>query len=625
MPSFLIYLLLEYGGDMKLIRSIIAFLAVLSLCLPPLSSANLQKTYTVDDDIYRRVDVLCREAGVLGPSTFSPMSGRVLQIALERIDRDSLPADLQQEYDYLWNMIIDKEVTLDYGLFKADIKLGVNLQFNFADYSKFIFTNEDGYNLNHRNDVLFPYRYDDPSISIYPQLYYGDNVFLEGDFAVRNNPYRKYESSFGWLMTGTGGKFAFFAFGQNSGFASELPYKAGLSAGNDYISFVMGRYPHSIGNGITGNLVVGDNFTYQEVAALSLISNYFSYNISVTRFDQQLHADEVIYDAEGEPYVDPTGTKTVISRNEFQGPQQYRVVHRFDLNLFDRFRFAVNLGTIYNGNALDLRFFYPFVLQHNYYNYTNEIAKEYFDEANNIMGVEAEFIPVRGLSIGGQFVIDQSQVYFEDQTALPAAWGALANIKYSIHAFGGTFNTWFEGVYTNPYLYLNRKVDSDGDIDYNLDYIVGYAAQYLSDYGYSGYIYGPDLIVFSLGGEYVSSHSIWKAGLNLMYKVQGEKGLSHSYYDIRTTIIDMGNAVIEDDPDVFMNAKTPTGGWDKAEHLIKVALYGNYNFPEYNLELFAAAAFDSYINYNHVHGDFQFLPQVSIGVKWHGLNNAWFR
>ena len=592
-----------------------------------LFASNLQKTYTVNDEIYRRVDTLCREAGVLGPSSFSPMSGRVLQIALDRIDRSSLPENLKEEFDYLYNTVTENDVLFDFGVFKANINIGVNLQFNFAEYDKFVFTSEsdEWYALNHRNEVLIPYRYDDPSLSLYPQLYFGDAVFLEGDFAIRNNPYRMYESSFGWLMTGTGGKFAFFAFGQNSGLASELPYKAGLSVGNDYVSFIMGRYPHSMGNGISGNLVVGDNFTYQEVAALSFVSNYFTYNMSLTRFDQQIQANGVVKDGDGNIVNSFDNNQTIISRNEFQGPQQFRVVHRFDLNLFDKFRLAVNLGTIYNGSAFDLRFFYPFVLSHNYYNYTNELEKEYFDEANNIMGLEVEFVPYKGFTIGGQFVLDQSQVYFEDQTGVPPAYGAMVNIKYSQAALGGVFNAWLEGVYTNPYLYLNGKIDEDGLIDYNLDYIVGYAAQYLSDYGYSGYVYGPDAIVLTTGTEYISSDSVWKAGVNLMYKVQGEKGLKHRYYDIRTTIIDMGNAVIEDDPDIFMNSSTPTGGWNQAEHLLKIAFFGNYNFYDYNLELFAAAAFDSYFNYNHVKGDFQFLPQVTIGVKWHGLKPEWFR
>ena len=55
---------------------------------------------------------------------------------------------------------------------------------------------------------------------------------------------------------------------------------------NDYINFTAGHYPHSMCNGITGNLLVGDNFYYQEIITLSFMSR-FTYNISVTHFNQQ--------------------------------------------------------------------------------------------------------------------------------------------------------------------------------------------------------------------------------------------------------------------------------------------------------------------------------------------------
>ena len=79
-------------------------------------------------------------------------------------------------------------------------------------------------------------------------------------------------------------------------------------------------------------------------------------------------------------------------------------------------------------------------------------------------------------------------------------------LKYSSKIGDGRFNLWFESVYTNPYLYLNgkryKKEDSKTGIEHNLDYIIGYQSEYMNDYGYSGYIYEPDNIVFSIGAKY---------------------------------------------------------------------------------------------------------------------------
>ena len=169
---------------------------------------------------------------------------------------------------------------------------------------------------------------------------------------------------------------------------------------------------------------------------------------------------------------------TDFSRSEFDGMQQFRVLHRFDVNIVDKARIALNLATIYNSHyGLDIRFFYPFVLGHNYYNYTNSIEKTDFDEANNIMSIEAEWNIIKGLTASVQLAIDQFQMPWEDKSSLPMAYGVLGNLKYTRNLGKGTLRTWFEAVYTNPYLYLNGKRYNDGSetyIDYNLDYIVGY-------------------------------------------------------------------------------------------------------------------------------------------------------
>ena len=244
----------------------------------------------------------------------------------------------------------------------------------------------------------------------------------------------------------------------------------------------------------------------------------------------------------------------------------------------DKARIALNLATIYNSHyGLDIRFFYPFVLGHNYYNYTNGIEKTDFDEANNIMSIEAEWNIIKGLTASVQLAIDQFQMPWEDQTSLPMAYGVLGNLKYTRNLGKGTLRTWFEAAYTNPYLYLNGKryKDKDGSktyIDYNLDYIVGYNMQYMDDFGYSGYVYGPDSIVLSIGGSYSDAEEKFEAGGSLLYRIQGLKHLKINASNNSSTIIDMGNSVIEENPEDFMNnLSAPSGGWKQAEHLLKLS------------------------------------------------------
>ena len=588
----------------------ITFFVVIIMLVSSVFASNLQKIYTTRDDTYKRVEALCSRAGVIGPSSFSPMSARVLQIALDRIAPETLSEKDKIEYEMLYSEITEDDYLFDSKGFGISPTTVVNLGINIADYSDFEYgnTSSGSPQWDRRENTLIPYRYEDPSLSLGAKMKFGDYIYLEGKIDLKNRNQMMQETTFGWIYSNQIPESAFF-----SGIPGEWPYSAGGSFGNDYVSFILGRFPHSIGSGVTGNMIVGDNFDYQEVVALSFLSNYFTYNMSLTRFDQQETIDE-------ENHI------TQFTRNEFSGPQQYRIVHRFDVNIVNKARLVLNLATLYNSsNAFDIRFFYPFVITHNYYNYSNDIKKEKFDEANNLLSVEVEWNIVKGLTASAQVAVDQMQMFWENNAALPAAYGVIGNLKYNTSVGKGTLNTWFEVTYTNPYLYLNgkRNVDDNGNIiensiDYNLDYVVGYLTQYMDDYGYSGYVYGPDTIAFSLGTQYIADDDSYEVGGNLLYKVKGQKGLKHYSPGCYGSIVDMSDAYIENDSDVFMNTSTPSGGWKEAEHLLKLALYGKYNFKYFwgDITIYSAFGFNTYFNYNHKVGDIEFQPQLLIGAKY---------
>ena len=326
-------------------KKAIVFLLVL-LSIASISAENLQKVYTTRDSIYKRVEALCSQAGVIGPSSFSPMPARALIIALDRINPETLSQAEIKEYNELYSILTGEDHLVQEEYFTFDIKAGANLGFNIADYSDFNYghTNSDVPEYDRREDTMIPYRYEDVALSFGLDMTFGDYISLEAQYDLKNRNQLMQESTFGWLYSSQIPEKNGFM----TGLATEFPYRAGASVGNNYFNFIIGRFPHSIGSGITGNLLVGDNFNYQEVSNISLISNFFTYNISITRFDQQnIHADNPNY--------------TDFSRSEFDGMQQFRVLHRFDVNIVDKARIALNLATIYNSHyGLDIRFFYPF-------------------------------------------------------------------------------------------------------------------------------------------------------------------------------------------------------------------------------------------------------------------------
>lgn len=586
----------------KLILTAVLFIISFSM----LTASNRQTVYTTRDEEYLRVEELCRRAGVIGPSSFSPMPARALLIAMERIDISALSEEDRNEYEELYTILTDDKYTFRDDYFEVDFNAAANLGVNLAPYNDFRYDNSDSMlpDYDKREDTLIPYRYEDPLFALGLKMDFGEHIALEARLDLKSNHLRMYESTLGGIFT--------FLPDAKQGLAAEIPFRAGGSFGNDYFNFIIGRFPHSAGNGVTGNLIIGDNFNYQEVMLASLQSNHFTYNISITRFDQQ----DIATNNAGSAYY------TDFSRHEFDGMQQFRINHRFDVTLFDKVRLALNLATIYNSHyGFDFRFFYPFVLGHNYYNYANKTYLDEYDEANNIMSIEVEWALTEGLTFSSQLAMDQMQTPIEDSTSLPSAFGLLANLKYSTNTESGTVTGWFETVYTNPYLYLNGKYKA-GTIapeSFNLDYIVGYNMQYMDDFGYSGYIYGPDTIVFSLGCHYKDREDRFELGGDILYRVKGQKGLKHNTCKSNETHIDMGDAVIENNSDEFMdNIWAPSGGWKNAEHMIKVAVSGKYNFtpqPWGQVSLYSMLGAFTYVNYNH-EGDDRFVPQFTFGAKW---------
>lgn len=127
------------------------------------------------------------------------------------------------------------------------------------------------------------------------------------------------------------------------------PFKLGLSIGNEYINFQIGRNRQEFGNGIIGNMLVGDNFSYQDMMRFSVFSDIFSYYLSFTHFDN----------------VSP-GRHTSFS---FNGPHQTRLIHRFDFNILNKVRFVFNMGGLFTTDSpFDWRMFTPMMVVHNWCN-----------------------------------------------------------------------------------------------------------------------------------------------------------------------------------------------------------------------------------------------------------------
>jgi hypothetical protein len=511
-------------------RNIILFsICILLLACSPILCANEQKTYAVHTVEWQMVSDLCRLAGVSGPSSAGPVTGRELLIALDRINRGLLSPEEQALYDDLLSQISSPTKLLSVHDFSFSLVPEVSVEgyFHQKDYSSY-----DDTNLMEQ-DWLIPYRDRTPFLSGELELWFGDSIYGNATYFAK----RIAKNSF---LSPVATSNLTLDFGD--GVQPRMPQKAGIAIGNSFANLSIARDRLSIGTGRTGNLHVGDNFNYQDYLKLDLASDVFTYSLSLTHFDQQ------------------TGT-TTLEKFRFSGPHQIRVVHRYAMTFANRFTLGLNEGVmIQSDSAFDFRMLNPFMFLHNWDNYRGGVH-----EANNFFTLDFDYTFFPHWTFSGQIVMDQFQTRWElsglDDDIEPNAWGALLNLSYSNVIWDGMLTTYLEGVYTSPFLYL-----ANNSSDWNHDLIVGYDISYYSDLSYTGYIHGPDSIVVAYGGSYTLPDRFTVA-TQLLYKAHGQCGIE--WYSSQSQVFETGKD--------NLNRMSPTG---IVEHTLQWTVNGTLSVSQ---------------------------------------------
>lgn len=536
-------------------RIVLVLFFLLLVISSAIASQELFDAYSYE---YNTITKLCILSGVTGPSSVTPITKNELKIAYDRINVEKLPSHSIAEYRDIGSLFNETD----------------DFSYNFGlNISPQLFIEKNYYD-GDRNSFFLPYSKEVPSVEIGGGFNFGNNAFIEGYIPVIDSPLASgtFIHSFSWLINKRDGVLNIM--GTNStGMNAEVPFIARGSIGNEWVNLVIGRTSHSIGTGYTGNLIIGDNFAYQEIMKLGFNSKYFNYNISYTHFDTQI--DKTKFDVES-----------------FSGKNQIRVDHRLDINLSKNFLFSADLCTLYYSDAaLDPRFFNPLMIAHNYYNYEESDVLTLGDEANNLFGISFDWIVLPGLKLGGQFALDQFQLGFEDKDALPQATGYLINLSYSIpFANRDVLTVWSEAVYTSDYLYCNTKFeDSNKTIpNYNYDYMVGYKRRdwQASSISYSGYPEGPSATVFAIGSEYVNNSVNISINSILSYTVKGTKGI------LDPTLIPSTNKI--------------------KQKTINLRTIINWDINRF-ASIFGGASLRYFINYGNVENQNKFEPQAYLG------------
>lgn len=401
----------------------------------------------------------------------------------------------------------------------------------------------------------------------------------------------------------TGRAAAHFEVGLTPGFSTEsinkpvsleigliegaMPLIAWASVGNGRMNFAIGRDRVSAGDGKTGNMLVGDNFTFQNYAKASYISPYFSYDLTVRAFDpekKELGADR------SETFFHDYDLASVAV-----------VDHRLSAAFLKHFTFTMAEGMLVYGNDVfgDIRFYNPFMFLHNQFSFIGGTT-------NNYMGLEIGLTLPHGFTANAQVNFDQLQLSMEkdDENNPPSTFGALANVSWTGMVGKGVLQVWLEGVLTTPYMNQRQSQSPDPEFGaapayYQTDLYVGNSRSDFSEMAPLGWYYGPDTIAVALGSSF-SSYAL-DIAMDVMYRCHGYRNSwdEHKRYEGQT--------------DWHNNATWVPEG-KAVENILNLGMNCSYRIAK-GIEILASVALVEVFNHQNVPGQRLESFQATVGAK----------
>lgn len=380
-------------------------------------------------------------------------------------------------------------------------------------------------------------------------------------------------------------------FVSEGGINADFTTYATSTIGNDYFSATVARDQISWGNGMHGNLILGNTLPYHDYVNLHADNNsWFSFDTIVSFFSHPMNYDR-------------TFLQQMDGLNFFLG-------HRFEFRfLQDKLRVSMNEAIMYQSkeNHLDFRVLNPLLVMHGFYIPYN---------ANSMFSAELEAAIMKNLQFYASFVIDDLAVAGERQppeaSSTPNSWGVLGGLRSTYPMNEGYFNTSFEMSYITPLTYHRRTGDHERDAgivnDHSLDYIGSirffknnstfYDRRYLS------LPFGSDSLAATLDFSYTVPRS-WSAGSRFFF-------LAHGITDVNSEIYLHSEG---DESLGWLATKNPFDGSEgEISYTFDLGFHGSYE-PIDSLRLSIQTDFIYVLNFKHQKGN-AFDMQTTIGLTY---------
>lgn len=228
-----------------------------------------------------------------------------------------------------------------------------------------------------------------------------------------------------------------------------FPNSAYLTAGFDAFRVYAGRSRMEWGNGVMGNMLLGDTLPFHDMLSLTFTgSKWFHYQMLVDFYTPFKN------------FFDNTN-----DRKPLEGIR-FLLGHRFEFSLFSgKFIFALTDSVMYESDNMyiDPRILNPMSFLHNGFIAGN---------SNSLAAIEFEYTPINNFSLYGQIGIDDIAIFGEpappEKDSTANSIGAMFGIRFMAPMTKGYFHGNAEVVYTSPFLYHRAKGNGDlGGYDFS--------------------------------------------------------------------------------------------------------------------------------------------------------------
>lgn len=567
--------------------------------------ANKQKIFTLDSDVYEAIASLYVIQGLSLPSTTGPYSEAELLMMLDKVDTGKLHGATKATYDYIASQL-DTQPTIQ--------TKGMGLSWNF-DASLETYTHTNTTEFVGRENWNRGYISQKPLLSVGLETWPSDSFYGYSEFSIGNT--YTLENTFGSAAFSTNMIVLPPATLMDLDF--NMPYRAFVAMGGDNWTFQLGRDRMSWGAGESGNLMMGDNLKYHNMARYTAFGETYKYTF-VTSFFPHPSA-----------YLDVTGGVGTAG-DAVEGAGQGAILsglnmfmaHRLEWRMFNnKVGLALTESIMYQSeeNLLDLRVLNPAMIFHDNYIRSN---------SNSLLGLELDYTPIQGLNLYGQAVVDEFSLPGEavpsaTEVNYPVTFGYLAGVK-AVAPIGNLMgHASLEFAYTDPFLYLRYQEDSGasattGDA-YSLNF-VGTIREFTNKSGtrynaeFIGYEYGGDALVFNLNGG-VKQYGKWNVEANGFFMLHGTfdiytmwsriGGSSGVPYDISTPTTDHPTGNYND---------SDVSDRDSVSQTLVVGVSGAYEFTPC-LKAFGQVDYIHIGNYGNVSGTVVSDVQLTLGVTYH--------